>query len=139
MPLQRKSYALALKITKLCLHIIDDRKEYLLTKQCIRSSTSIGANISEAQQSESRKDFISKFSISLKEGYETRYWICLLRDTNYLNPAIATELLNELDEVLAMLGSSICTAKRNLKKVKQHNNKTVNQYSSATMQKFESL
>lgn len=115
-PLVRKSYKFALRITQICQRIILDQKEFVLTKQCIKSSTSVGANIAEAQQSESRRDFISKFSISIKEGYETRYWIYLLRDTNYISQELANDLLGELDQIIAMLGSSIRTAKNNLNK-----------------------
>ena len=114
-PLEDKSYKFALKVVIHCNEIIFLKKEYILTKQCIRSATSIGANVSEAQQSESRKDFISKLSIAMKESYETRYWISLLRDINKLSLGNAQIILSNLEEIIAMLGASIRTAKNNLK------------------------
>ena len=113
-PLRTKSYDFALNTTLLCKKVMLTQKEYVLTRQLIKSATSVGANIEEAQQAESRKDFISKISISMKEGYETRFWIRLLRDAKYISIAQADELLRSLDEVLAMIGSSIKTAKQNL-------------------------
>lgn len=93
---------------------MNQEKEYILTKQCIRSATSVGANISEAQRSQSRKDFISKLSISMKESYETRYWLNLLSDTTNCNKNDTSDLLRDLHEIISMMGSSIATAKRNL-------------------------
>lgn len=111
-PLRKKAYAFALKSVLLCKKIIREKQEYVLSRQLMKSATSIGANIEEAQQPESRKDFISKISISMKEGYETRYWISLLRDAQYIEPKEASDLLADLDEILAMTGSSIRTAKQ---------------------------
>ncbi len=113
-PLEDKSYKFALEVIRICKIIISNNKEYILTKQCIRSATSIGANVSEAQQCESRRDFICKLAISAKEAYETRYWLFLLRDSNNLDEKFTQQSLQSVDEIIRMLVSSIKTAKRNL-------------------------
>ena len=79
-----KSFQFAVRIVKLCRHIRDAKKEYTLTKQLLRSGTSIGANVAEAQQAQSRPDFIAKLSIALKEAVETDYWLRLMHATEYL-------------------------------------------------------
>ena len=89
-----KSFAFAVRIVKLCQHLQNVKHEYVLSKQLIRSGTSIGANISEAQQGQSRADFVSKMSIALKETAETKYWLRLLQPTQFLtekeNPSLNT-------------------------------------------------
>lgn len=112
-PLQEKSYLFALNVIAFCRHMID-QKEYILSKQLMRSGTSIGANIEEAQHSQSRKDFVAKLSISLKEAYETRYWIRLIRDTDKQLEKRAENLLVEMDNIIPLLISSIKTAKSKL-------------------------
>ena len=79
-----KSFQFAVRIVKLCRHIRDAKKEYTLTKQLLRSGTSIGANVAEAQQAQSRPDFIAKLSIALKEAVEAEYWLRLMCSTDYL-------------------------------------------------------
>lgn len=113
-PLLRKSYMFALHATLFCKRLMEDKREYVLSKQLIRSGTSVGARIEEAQQAESRKDFISKISGAMKEAYESRYWIRLIRDAGYMTKEEAKEFLVEVEEVIALLGASIKTAKRNL-------------------------
>lgn len=81
--LQNKSYMFAISIVKLCQQIQGERKEYTLSKQVLRSGTAIGALIREAEFGQSRADFISKLTISLKEANETNYWLSLLFDTDY--------------------------------------------------------
>src|SRR5829696_8375976 len=85
--LKVKSYAFALQTINLYKHLAERKREYILSKQLIRSGTSIGANIAEAIQAQSRADFIHKLSIALKEAVETEYWLNLLRDARYLNEA----------------------------------------------------
>lgn len=114
-PLRNKSYAFALQAVKICKNIAAEHREYILTKQLIRSATSVGANIEEAQQPQSRRDFVAKLSISLKEAFESRFWIRLLRDTNLLSPSISEKLLKDLEEVIALLSSSIGTVKQNIR------------------------
>lgn len=81
---QDKSYAFAVKIVKTCSAIMKEQNEYILSKQLIRSGTSVGANIEEAIGGQSRKDFFAKLTISYKEARESHYWIRLLNDTGYL-------------------------------------------------------
>ncbi|MGH9946520.1 MAG: four helix bundle protein [Pyrinomonadaceae bacterium] len=111
--LRDKSYAFSLRIIKLYKHLSETYREYVLSKQILRSGTSIGANIVEATLAQSRMDFISKLSISLKESFETEYWLCLLRDSEYLSSSQAESLIQDCRELQKILTSSIRTAKRN--------------------------
>ena len=79
--IQDKSFRFAVRIVNLCRYLQTEQKEYVLTKQLLRSGTSIGANVSESQQAQSRLDFINKLNIALKEAYETNYWLRLLYET----------------------------------------------------------
>lgn len=99
--IQQKSYAFALKIVFLCRDLIEKKKEFILSKQLLKSGTSIGANVEEAQQAQSRNDFIFKLSIALKEAYESRYWLHLLRDTHYGTQEQIEPLLREVHEIIA--------------------------------------
>jgi len=83
-PLKDKSYKFALRIVKLYKHLAEDKKEFVLSKQILRSGTSIGANITEGTQAQSKADFIHKMSIAHKESFETEYWLYLLRDSDYI-------------------------------------------------------
>ena len=112
-PLRTQSYEFALQIVLLCKELMSREKEYVLSKQLLRCGTSIGANIEEAQQPESRKDFISKLSIALKEAYECRFWIRILTDSSYISEGKANFLLDRLESVIRLLSKSIQTAKRN--------------------------
>ncbi|MBQ7817530.1 MAG: four helix bundle protein, partial [Oscillospiraceae bacterium] len=82
---QEKSFRFAVRIVNLCRYLQTERKEYALSKQLLRSGTSIGANITESQQAQSRADFVNKLNIALKEAYETNYWLRLMFETQYLN------------------------------------------------------
>jgi four helix bundle protein len=117
--LQQKSYSFALNIVKVCKQYVVDHKEYVLGKQLLKSGTAIGALVREAEFAQSKADFISKLSIALKESNETIYWISLLRDSEYLEPVKASNLLADNEELSRMLISSIKTAKSNLQKSKQ--------------------
>jgi len=110
--LRVKSYSFALRIVKAYKYLIAEKKEFVLSKQLLRSGTSIGANVAEANQGQSRPDFISKLSIALKESVETEYWLNLLRDSEYLTPEQTQSLLDECRELIRILTSSIKTAKR---------------------------
>jgi four helix bundle protein len=103
--IQTKSYQFAVKTVNLCRKLMDERKEYILAKQLLRSGTSIGANIEEAIGGHSEKDFLAKLTIAYKEARESKYWLNLLRDTNYLTPDEAQDLLNDLEEILRIIGS----------------------------------
>lgn len=75
-----KSYDFALRIVKLYKHLSENKKEFVLSKQILRPGTSIGSNVAEANQAQSKSDFIHKLSVAHKEAFETDYWLCLLRD-----------------------------------------------------------
>lgn len=102
---QVKSYEFAVKIVKLYKHLCEDKKEYTLSKQLLRSATSVGANIEEAIGGQSRKDFYAKLTISYKEARETKYWLRLLTDTNYLTEEKSKPLLEDAEELLRIIGS----------------------------------
>jgi four helix bundle protein len=108
--LKRKSYAFAIQVVKNCKKLIAD-KEYVLSKQFLRSGTAIGAIVREAEFAQSKADFVSKLSMALKESNETDYWISLLKDTEILNTDHAFQLINDNKELIRMLVSSIKTAK----------------------------
>ena len=108
---REKSYAFAVWIVKACRHLVEEKKEYVLSKQLLRSGTSIGANVEEAIGGQSAKDFFAKLSISYQEARETHYWIRLLTDTEYLTPNQSESLLHDADELLKIIGSIIKTLK----------------------------
>jgi four helix bundle protein len=113
---KEKSFGFALRIVKLYKHLIDNKKEYVLSKQLLRSGTSVGANVREAQNAESTPDFIHKLSISQKECDETIYWLELLHQSEYINEAEFQSILSDAQEILKMLKSSIITSRKKLKK-----------------------
>src|SRR5215213_3180285 len=106
----QKSYAFALEIIKLYKELIE-KKEFVLSKQILRSGTSIGANIHEAVSSESKKDFIHKLGIALKETRETSYWLRLLKDSNYINQQSFDSLHLTCLSLIKILNSIILTTK----------------------------
>ena len=106
-----KSFCFAVRIVKLCKYLQTSQKEYLLTKQLLRSGTSIGANVSESQQAQSRPDFISKLNIALKEAAETEYWLKLLHETDYLNNDQFASIMSDCDEVKSLLVSIVKSTK----------------------------
>lgn len=110
-PLKEKSYLFAIEIVKTCRKLMTENKEYVVSKQLLKSGTSIGANVEEANQAESKADFIHKLSISNKEAFETQYWLRILRDTEYLEPNIALPLLNQCEELIKILIASIKKSK----------------------------
>jgi len=112
--LKLKTYAFALKVIKVYKQIIAEHKEYVLSKQFLKSGTAPGALVREAEYGQSKSDFISKLSIALKEANECNYWTCLLRDADYISQTTATDLLTDDDEIIKMLTASINTAKNNL-------------------------
>lgn len=113
-----KSFSFAVRIVKLYQHLCTEQKEYVLSKQLLRSGTSIGANVNEAQAAQSIKDFIAKMSISSKEARETQYWLQLLCETGYLDPESqhVKSLLNESLELIKLLTSIIKTTSQNSSK-----------------------
>jgi four helix bundle protein len=109
--IQEKSYRFALEIIDLYKVLKNQENEYVLSKQILRSGTSIGSNVEEAIGGQSKKDFISKLSIAYKEARETHYWIRLLRDSNYLNSQKADSLLRDCVELQKIIGSILNTMK----------------------------
>lgn len=109
-----KSIAFAARIIKLHRHLIKDQKETIISKQIVRSGTSIGANINEANYGQSKADFISKMHIALKETAETEYWIKLLRMSEYIDDKMSSSLLANCIEIKRILIASINTAKESL-------------------------
>ena len=107
-----KSFDFAIRIVKLYQYLSLDKKEYVLSKQLLRSGTSIGANVSEAQRGQSKPDFYSKIAISLKEANETLYWIRLLHATDYLTNEEYLSLYSEINEIISIL-VAICNSKEN--------------------------
>lgn len=105
-----KAYAFAIDIVKLCQNLQQSR-EFILSKQILRSGTSICANIQESVFGQSKADFIHKLSIALKEAHETDYWLQLLRDTHYVELQTIESLRTALSEILALLIASLRTAK----------------------------
>ncbi len=117
--IEKKSYAFAINVVN-AYKKLESRSEYVLSKQLLRSGTSIGANVMEGLRAQSRKDFISKMNIALKEANESEYWIRLLMDTGYLSKQEDKSLLDECKEVCRILSSIVRTANNNLdNKVKE--------------------
>ena len=104
-PLLDKSYSFAVRISKLCFRIQKEKKEYNLTKQLLRSGTSIGANVEEAIGGQSEKDFYHKLTISYKEARESHYWIRLMVDVDLIEKDLKDDLLQDVDELLRIIGS----------------------------------
>ncbi len=103
----QKSFAFAIRCVHLCKYLREEKKEYEMSKQLIRSGTSIGANVKEALRAQSKADFKSKLNISLKEASETEYWIELLWRTQYINEAAAKSILADCVELIKLLTSII--------------------------------
>jgi four helix bundle protein len=113
--LKDKSYQFALRIIKLYKFLATDKKEYVLSKQILRSGTSIGANIEESAHGESKKDFIHKLSIAQKEANETHYWLRLLHDSNFIDEKSFKSMLTDCEEILKLTTASIKTAKKDVR------------------------
>ena len=109
-----KSFAFAVRAIRLFQYLTEIKKEYVLSKQLLRSATAIGALVREAQNAESTKDFIHKLGIAQKECDETIYWLELLKETEYINDKEFESINNEANELLKMLRSAIITSKKNL-------------------------
>jgi len=111
---EEKSFHFAVRIVNLYRYFVESKKEFTLSKQLLRCGTSIGANIAESQQAQSRADFISKLSIALKEAYEADYWLRLLHATNYLSDPEFLSLVGDCREIEKMLTSIIKTTKESV-------------------------
>ena len=109
---ERKSFLFAVRIVKLCKHLNAAKKEFVLSKQLLRAGTSIGANIAEAEQAQSRADFISKMNIALKEAVETNYWLRLLQATDNQKEKEFMSIYSDCKELEKMLTAIVKTAKQ---------------------------
>ena len=97
---------------KLSQYLVVEKKEFVLSKQVLRSGTAVGALIKEAEYGQSKPDFINKMNIALKEANETEYWLSLLKDTNYIDEKAYKGIAEECIELIKMLVASINTAKK---------------------------
>jgi four helix bundle protein len=109
--LKEKSYVFAIRIVKLYQFLCDEKKEYVLSKQILRSGTAIGALVREAEFGQSKADFRSKMSIALKEANETDYWVNLLRDTGYLSEKMFHSISGDCLELIRILVATVKTTK----------------------------
>ncbi len=110
--IEEKSFQFAVRIVKLCNILTTEKKEYTLSKQLLRAGTSIGANVAEAQEAQSRADFISKLNISLKEAAEADYWLRLLYATNYLTKTEFSSIYTDCKALVKLLVAIIKTSKQ---------------------------
>ncbi len=111
--IEEKSFEFAVRIVNLYKYLTNDKKEFILAKQLMRSGTSIGANVAEAERAQSKVDFISKISIALKEANETAYWLKLLYRTTYIDIKQFESMDNDLDEIISILVAICNTSKSN--------------------------
>jgi len=109
--LREKSFNFALRSIKLSKYLQKEHKEYVLSKQVLRSGTSIGALVREAQYAQSKADFLHKLTIALKEANETEYWLLLLSESDYLDEKMFNSIYPEIKELLKLLISSTKTVK----------------------------
>ncbi len=106
-----KSYCFAIRVVAIYKLLVEDKKEYVLSKHLLRSGTAIGALVREAQHAQSRADFVHKMNVALKEANETAYWISLLNDTGYLSVEVFSSLSNDCAELLRLLVKIVKTTK----------------------------
>lgn len=105
--IEEKSFDFAIRIVKLYQYLVNDKKEYVLSKQLLRCGTSIGANVAESQKAQTRPDFNAKLNIALKEANETFYWLKLLYRTDYITEKEFKSMSKDIDEIISIL-VSIC-------------------------------
>lgn len=111
-----KSYRFAIRIVNLYKWLCEEKKEYVLSKQLLRSGTAIGALLKEAENGQSKADFLNKVNIALKEASETAYWLMLLKDTEYITNKEFDSIITDAEELIKMLVSIVKTTKTRLGK-----------------------
>jgi four helix bundle protein len=111
-----KSFLFSIEVVKICRNLTEKKKEFVLSKQLLRSGTSVGALVREAQNAESKADFIHKLAIAQKECDETIYWLELLMETDYITSDEFAFLSNQASEILRMIKSAIITTRSNMVK-----------------------
>ena len=109
--MEDKSFKFAIRIVELNNYLRDNKKEFVMSKQILRSGTSIGANIAEAQYAQTKPDFLTKMHISLKEANETKYWLRLLYATKYIDDSHRS-YIDDCDELLRLLTATCKTTKQ---------------------------
>ena len=109
----QKSKSFALRCIKLYRYMADNKREFVISKQLLRSGTSIGANVKEALRGQSRADFASKMNIALKEASETEYWLELLTESEYLTESQGLDILADCQEIIKLLTSIVKTTYSN--------------------------
>ena len=109
--ISEKTINFAVRIVRFYKYLCEEKKEYILSKQILRSGTSIGANVRESRNAQSRADFISKLNIALKEADETDYWLELMEKSEIIKPSQIVDLKSELKEIIAILVTSLKTLK----------------------------
>ena len=114
--LSTRSFAFALRAVKLYQFMLEEHREFVLSKQFLRAGTSIGANIQESVHAQSKTDFIHKLSIAQKEANETNYWLRLLSGSGYVEERLANSFITDCEELQRMLAASIKTSKANLRR-----------------------
>lgn len=107
-----KADAFSRRIIKMHRYLTDEKKEFVLSKQVLRSGTSIGANLAESRNAQSTNDYLSKQNIALKEADETAYWLNILLEGNYLNEKEHKSIYSDCEELIKMLVSSVKTLKK---------------------------
>lgn len=110
-----KSFAFAIRVVNLYKHLTLEKREFVMAKQLLRSGTAIGALVREAEQAESKQDFVHKLSIALKEANETEYWVLLLTKTDYLEQRLGVSFLKDTKELIKLLTSIINSTKKSAK------------------------
>jgi len=112
--LAEKTIDFSIRMTKCYKFLMEDKNEYIMSKQMFRSGTSIGANLHEGIQAQSKADFVTKLNVALKEASETSYWLTVMRRADYLDEKIFQSLKTDLDEIIRILVSSIKTTRKNM-------------------------
>jgi four helix bundle protein len=110
-----KTFQFSVRIVKMCRHLQEIKKEYIISKQVLRSGTSIGANTRESLNAESKLDFIHKLAIAQKEADETLYWLELLKATDFIEESSFRSIHNDGTQILKMIKSIIITTKKNMR------------------------
>ena len=114
--IREKSYVFALRMIKAYKFLTQEQREFVLSKQVLRSGTSIGALVKEAEHAQSRADFINKMNVALKEANETEYWLMLLKDSEYIDEKSFNSIHQDCSELIKLLASIVKTTKGSEKK-----------------------
>ncbi len=110
---KEKSFAFAIRVVNLYKYLTAEKKEFVLSKQLLRSGTSIGANLAEANGAISKADFSNKISIAYKECLETKYWLSLLKDTDFIDETTFESIYSDADEIAQILFTTLKTSRIN--------------------------